>query len=51
MLFLRRFSKEEIMVIKENDEFLSVQEYLTTELKKLKLISPNQLILKDLNVN
>jgi hypothetical protein len=37
MWFLSRFSKEEILVIKENDEFLSVQEYLKTELNKIEI--------------
>jgi hypothetical protein len=32
MWFLQRFSREEIQVIQENNEFLSVQQYLKNEL-------------------
>jgi hypothetical protein len=32
MWFLQRFSREEIQVIQENNEFLSIQEYLKQEL-------------------
>jgi hypothetical protein len=32
MWFLQRFSREEIQVIQENNEFLSIQEYLKNEL-------------------
>ena len=35
MWFLRRFNKEEIQVIRENNEFLSIQEYLNKELEKI----------------
>jgi len=35
MWFLGRFSKEEIQVISENDEFISLQEYLKKELSKV----------------
>ena len=35
MWLLERFNKEEIQVIKENDEFVSVREYLTKELEKI----------------
>jgi hypothetical protein len=35
MWFLKRFSKDEILVVKENDEFLSVKEYLKIELNKV----------------
>jgi len=35
MWFLKRFSKDEILVVKENAEFLSVQEYLKIELNKV----------------
>lgn len=35
MWFLRRFNKEEIQVIRETDEFLSIQEYLNKELEKI----------------
>jgi len=33
MWFLQRFTKEEILVINENDEFLSVKEHLKKELE------------------
>ncbi len=32
MWFLQRFSREEIQVIQENNEFLSIQQYLKNEL-------------------
>jgi hypothetical protein len=32
MWFLQRFSREEIQVIQENNEFLSIQQYLENEL-------------------
>lgn len=35
MWLLKCFTKEEIQVIRENDEFLSVREYLTKELEKI----------------
>lgn len=35
MWLLERFNKEEIQVIRENDEFVSVREYLTKELEKI----------------
>ncbi len=35
MWFLKRFDKDEIQVIQESDEFLSVQEYLQEELSKV----------------
>jgi len=35
MWFLERFNNEEIQVIEENNEFLSVQEYLKHELELL----------------
>ncbi len=35
MWFLSKFNKEEIQVIEEDNEFLSVQEYLEKELKML----------------
>lgn len=35
MWFLGRFSKDEIQVITENTEFLSIQAYLQTELEQL----------------
>lgn len=36
MWFLKRFNQEEIEVIKENDEFLSIQRYLQAELESIK---------------
>ncbi len=35
MWFLKRFNKEELQVIREDDEFLSIQEYLNKELEKI----------------
>ena len=35
MWFLQRFKKDEIQVINENDEFLSIQNYLSKELEKI----------------
>ena len=35
MWFLQRFSRDEIQVIKENEEFLSVQNYLKKELEQI----------------
>jgi len=35
MWFLRRFNKEEIQVISENNEFISISEYLNEELEKI----------------
>ncbi len=32
MWFLKRFDKEELQIIEENEEYLSVQEYLQKEL-------------------
>ena len=48
MWLLERFNKEEIQVIRENDEFVSVREYLTKELENIengtaKLVSVDQL--------
>ena len=48
MWFLKRFGKNEIEVISENDEYFSIQEYLKKELEKLEngtaeFISLNQL--------
>lgn len=48
MWLLERFNKEEIQVIRENDEFVSVREYLTKELEKIengtaKFVSINDL--------
>ena len=35
MWFLKRFGKNEIEVISENDEYFSIQEYLKKELEKI----------------
>lgn len=35
MWFLDRFNKEEIQVIREDDTFISIQEYLKKELEKI----------------
>lgn len=35
MWFLGRFDKEEIQVIREDDEFISIQEYLKKELDEV----------------
>jgi len=35
MWFLQRFTKDEILVINENDEFLSVKQYLQKELESV----------------
>jgi len=35
MWFLERFTKDELQVIKENDEFISVQQYLKAELVRI----------------
>ena len=35
MRLLGKFNKEEIQIIEENDEFLSVQQYLERELQNL----------------
>ncbi len=48
MWFLKRFGKNEIEVINENEEYLSIQEYLKKELEKIEngtaeFISFNQL--------
>ncbi len=48
MWLLKRFSKDEIEVINENEEYLSIQEYLKKELEKIEkgtadFISLNQL--------
>lgn len=48
MWFLEHFKKDEIQVINENAEFLSVRDYMTNELNKLEthqaeFVSPDQL--------
>ncbi len=35
MWLLKKFSKDELQVIRENDDFLSVQEYLQKELQEV----------------
>ena len=35
MWFLERFNKEELQVIEENNEFLSIKEYAAKELEKI----------------
>ena len=35
MWFLKRFNKEELQVIREDKEFLSIQEYLNQEFEKI----------------
>lgn len=35
MLLLSRFNKEEIQVIREDDEFISIREYLKNELAEI----------------
>ncbi len=35
MWFLGHFNKEEIQLIRENDEFISIKEYLNKELEKI----------------
>ena len=35
MWFLKRFSRNEVEIIRENDEFISVQEYLENELETI----------------
>jgi len=37
MWFLGRFDNDEIQVIKENNQFLSIQEYLKNELEQVEL--------------
>ena len=46
--FLSRFEENEIQIISENDQFISVQEYLQKELSEMEngnreLLSPEQL--------
>jgi hypothetical protein len=47
--FLGRFSKEEIQVIQENSEFLSIQEYLKKELHSIEEGTAEYLTLEDLD--
>ena len=48
MWFLQRFNKEEIQIIEENDEFLSIQEYLKKELDSIENGSAELLSIDDL---
>lgn len=47
--FLKRFGKDEIQVIDENQEFLSVQSYLKNELQKVEEGSAEYLSLEELD--
>ena len=47
--FLGRFSKEEIQVIQENSEFLSIQEYLKKELHSIEEGTTEYLTIEDLD--
>ena len=49
MWFLKRFNKEEIQVIEENEEFLSIQEYLKKELEAIENGSAEFISLEDLD--
>ena len=47
--FLRRFTKEEIQVIEETDQFVSVQEYLSKELQRIEDGNANFMSIDDLD--
>lgn len=49
MWFLERFSKEEIQVIQENNEFLSIQQYLRKELHTIEEGTAEYISLEDLD--
>ena len=49
MWFLKRFNKEEIQIIEEDEDFLSVQSYLTKELENLESNKADFLNLDELN--
>lgn len=49
MWFLGRFSKDEIQVIKEDDKFVSVAEYLKIELDKVEDGSAEYISVDELN--
>jgi ribosome-associated translation inhibitor RaiA len=49
MWFLQRFSKEEIQVIEENNEFISVQQYLKKELASVEEGSAEYISLDELD--
>ena len=48
--FLKRFGKDELQVIDEGDELLSVQSYLDNELQKVEEGSAEYMSLKELSV-
>ena len=49
MWFLGRFDKDEIQVIKENNQFLSIQEYLKNELEQVELGNSEFISLEELD--
>lgn len=49
MWFLERFKKDEIQVINEDSEFISIQEYLKTELKILENLKNEFVSLEELD--
>jgi len=49
MWFLQRFSSEEIQVIQENNEFLSIQQYLRNELHTIEEGTAEYISLDDLD--
>lgn len=49
MWFLGRFSKDEIQIIKEDDQFVSVAEYLKKELDKVEDGSAEYISIDELN--
>jgi hypothetical protein len=49
MWFLERFKKDEIQVINEDSEFISIQEYLKTELKILENLKNEFVTLEELD--
>ncbi len=48
MWFLRRFSSDEIEILSENNEFLSVQEYLENELVAMESGQPDYINIDEL---
>lgn len=50
MWFLNRFSKKEIQIIEENDEFLSIQDYLKNELTSVENENAEYIDIKQLDV-
>ncbi len=49
MWFLGRFDNDEIQVIKENNQFLSIQEYLKNELEQVELGNSEFISLEELD--